>query len=1748
MADNQENAISRIEQAVAEGGAYEIIYKRLKKQGEQLAEHTRQLNKARQNEFGSTEMQVLNRLRIRTENNCEARDLVLVGEYVLFGYNAFLGLRKETKLEDVFSVYRLNQQDDNLDLEPVNIQKTFLNDQSFIGDFKELYAYYKDTCLSQLVVKDGKLLAAFKIGEKLSDLRVFRWSISPDLSKVEYIDNRGERDIELPASHDFEWVESHRDDVVAGRHPHINILDSIFIDTLNSYLTIKLENNTDTGQGIYSEPVDDATQSLDDAEFYFSEVGSLILLKIKPYREQEWRYLVFNRNTQQVTRIDAIGDSCVRLPEDHGLMYPGGYYLTTGEVKAFDHNYQQLKYKRTIKSPNGEDVLFVFYQPQSNVIGLYAYNLISKSLQNPLFGHGYGFYPDGKLIIFYAQEEATRVHPVQIWQTPFFSDDYASNQTASQSFFGKIGNSDLVRGISELFSIAKLVTSSDVSSAHFDDLGKRSLKIFDNFHWLSDAQLDAVKNCLKQIHETSQLVIDEYEKVTSIQKQSSKALRAAQTHQAEIVRDVESENWHKISDFMQAIGRLRQQRGQLISLKELRYIDTDKIEQLLEQVDSTEDNLNKRTVEFLSSDEALKSYFDDLDAIQRELSTKQSVAELKPLLVAMEDMSTSLDLLSELMATLKVSDATLQTRIVESVSEVYSLLNQTKAKLNKQQKNFGAEEAAAQFAAQFKLLSQSAENALSLADTPERCDEQLTRLLSQLEELESSFGDYEEFLDAVLTKRDNIFETFEAHKLALLEKQQRKAQSLFDAGSRIINSVKRRAQKISDQDKLNSFFSSDSLITKAKQIVTQLFELEDSIKAEQLSSLLKSTQEDAIRGLRDKSDIYEGDGKIIKLGPKHKFSVNTQTLDVTLLPKNDHLYVHLVGTNFYEQISHSELEDLKAFWNMSTYSESENVYRAEFLAFQILNDCINNNHGYSWEMLHAATVDESKLLKLIKEYISPKYQEGYSKGVHDHDAAKILVPLVNSFSSAGVLRYLPQARALAVIYWSNFQSEEQQALWPQRAQSAKQMKEIFPKNTGFENLTREVFAALKSMAQEYDFNLDDTIIGSASEYLIAELASQPVQFSVSKYGISLFNDFKLHLETHSAWNDFSRTLKCLEKQIGKRWDFSKQWVESYLLESNKSDLAHFVPEVVMLLNANSLIATSVCQVDLSFKVDELLGEHSRINNQTLDITLDDFLHRLTYHCNLIVPKFQRYLELKQKVTQEQRKTLRVHDFIPKPLTSFVRNRLINEAYLPVIGDNLAKQIGTLGDKKRTDLMGLLMMISPPGYGKTTLMEYVASRLGLVFMKINCPSIGHEVTSIDPAQATNSATRQELEKLNLSLEMGNNVMLYLDDIQHTNPEFLQKFISLCDGTRRIEGVWKGEAKTYDMRGKKFCVVMAGNPYTESGELFKIPDMLANRADIYNLGDMLSGQEEIFNMSYIENSLTSNPVLSPLATRDMSDVYQLISMAKGGDGALTDLKHQYSAAEVNEMLSVLKRMFQIQSVVSKINQQYIRSSAQAEKYRDEPAFKLQGSYRNMNKMAEKLSAVMTDAEVEALIDDHYQGESQLLTTGAEENLLKLKSLRNTLTQEESARWSIILEEFKRAQSMGGEDAQVGEKIALQLHDLVKQVSQVSKSLDLNGHRESANTDKENESLLIIEIINEFKQLTEKLLHSQPKIEVVNKPMPETERILASIADTFEGSIKPLIKVMDGKLNLDLKTHEKMVDIEAKLSLINEQYKAK
>jgi hypothetical protein len=167
--------------------------------------------------------------------------------------------------------------------------------------------------------------------------------------------------------------------------------------------------------------------------------------------------------------------------------------------------------------------------------------------------------------------------------------------------------------------------------------------------------------------------------------------------------------------------------------------------------------------------------------------------------------------------------------------------------------------------------------------------------------------------------------------------------------------------------------------------------------------------------------------------------------------------------------------------------------------------------------------------------------------------------------------------------------------------------------------------------------------------------------------------------------------------------------------------------------------------------------------------------------------------------------------------------------------------------------------------------------------------------------------------------------------------------------------------------------------------------------------------------------------------MADLYLLVERAMGKEVSTNALSHAYSGAEVNEIVATLQRMLRVRDVVYRVNQQYIASAAQDDRYRTEPPFRLQGSYRNMNKLSEKISPVMNEAELQQLVSDHYQGEAQLLTTGAEENLLKLAELRGLLQGAELERWQQIKRDFLRNKAMGADDSDVGGRMVAQLADI-------------------------------------------------------------------------------------------------------------------
>jgi len=211
-------------------------------------------------------------------------------------------------------------------------------------------------------------------------------------------------------------------------------------------------------------------------------------------------------------------------------------------------------------------------------------------------------------------------------------------------------------------------------------------------------------------------------------------------------------------------------------------------------------------------------------------------------------------------------------------------------------------------------------------------------------------------------------------------------------------------------------------------------------------------------------------------------------------------------------------------------------------------------------------------------------------------------------------------------------------------------------------------------------------------------------------------------------------------------------------------------------------------------------------------------------------------------------------------------------------------------------------------------------------------------------------------------------------------------------------------------------MAGNPYTESGSKFRIPDMLANRADVYNLGDVIGDTDYLFNLSLIENAAVENPAIDKIASKSFKDFYALIRYIENREEQLPELEGNYLKQDVDDFLAVLQHLLKIRNIVIKVNQSYINSAAMQDNYRTEPPFKLQGSYRNMSKLVAQVVPMMNDQEINQLILTHYESESQTLTADTESNLLKLKELADILTKEEKERWEAIKKVFQKDNKHG------------------------------------------------------------------------------------------------------------------------------------
>ncbi|AIJ15211.1 DNA repair ATPase [Streptomyces lividans] len=1707
----------------ADAGAYEVLRDRLAAQTADLARRAGLLNARRVEEFGSARLELASTERLRTEHPGVPCDLAAVGDALLLGSTGRPGHRTGTAaVADVFTLY-----DRDLNPLPESAVPGLLDDPAFGREFADLHRYYRQARLLRLRPVGGRLLAVFRTGEKAADIRVLRWELTED-GRAAFLDARGERDDVFPPSHDFEWTAATREDHVLGRHPHVSVRGEFHVSAVGGALTVKLEDDTETAGGVYSEPVDEPLQSLADADIAHARVGALILLRVRPYKEDTDRHLVFNTLTKSVVRLDGIGAACRRLPDDQGIVFPGGYCLATGVHKTYELDAAGLEFEREVRSPNGEDVLYAFHARGESRGLLLSYNTIRKEVANPLPCRGWALAEDGTFTVLRADgDEPAQVHPVQLWHSPYVSDTHAAAAPAGSGPLARVGNADLVRGISACLSVAGAVGDGITTAEGYRALAASCVRAADGHHWLGEADLGDLAGALAAVRETADQVLAEFETVRDLTRRAAEARDEAAERIASVVRRLRGEAPKEAAAWVRGLTELRHAHGHLLTVKEMRYADAPGIDALAGEAEASLAELGRRAVAFLAREDAFDAQRADVEALVADAEAIATVAEAGPVAARLDELADGLRTVTDVVAELDVGDATVRTALLERVAAVLGGVNRARATLDARRRALLDREGRAEFTAETALLGQAVTAALAAADTPERCDDQLARLLARLEDLESRFAEFDGFLAELADKRTEIYDALAARKQALSDTRARRAEQLAASAARIMETVTRRCATLADADAVSTYFASDPMPAKVRRTAEELRALGDSVRAEELDGRLKSARQEAARALRDRTDLYADDGRTLRLGA-HRFAVNTQPLDLTLVPDGDGLAFALTGTDYRSPVTDPDFAATRAHWDRTLPSESPGVYRAEHLAARLLRQ-----HGAS------ALAAADDLPALVREAAQEAYDEGYERGVHDHDATLVLTALLPLYEKAGTLVHEPAARAAAQLFWAHGTTPRAREAWTRRARSLARARDTFGLWAAIAALEEELAGAVGTWpgpgpgemvagagpvpggaaggapAEDGRAGVPPAATGgaagslpgaagppsgagapsgaagsaagtagsgtgtagsgvgaavsgaagdagraagvpragrgtarsaegfagaagavgsatgtsgppagapgsgaeharAAAAYLFHELTTEPEGFVLGAGTRTLLEKFRRTVGTPA----YDEDLAALD-DLAARGQLAEAWISSYAAAGGTGLTPGDLAEAV---------AAELCpdlprydgDVPPTATAEGLLGTHPRITGGRLPLRLDEFLARTARFAAHDVPEFRAYQRRRTALVGAERARLRLDDHRPRVMSAFVRNRLVDEVYLPLVGDSLAKQLGATGDGKRTDTGGLLLLLSPPGYGKTTLVEYVAERLGLMLVKVGGPALGHGVTSLDPADAPNATARQEVEKINFALASANNTLLYLDDIQHTSPELLQKFIPLCDATRRVDGVWNGAPRTYDLRGKRFAVCMAGNPYTESGARFQVPDMLANRADVWNLGDVLTGKEEAFALSFLENALTANPVLAPLAGRDRADLELLVRLATGDPTARADrLDHAYPPAELERILSVLRHLVAARETVLAVNAAYIASAARSDETRTEPAFRLQGSYRNMNKIAQRVRPVMNDAERAAVLDDHYTAEAQTLTHGAEANLLKLAELRGTLTPEQADRWAEVRTAHVRARTLGGPD---------------------------------------------------------------------------------------------------------------------------------
>ncbi|WP_051063094.1 DNA repair ATPase [Ilumatobacter nonamiensis] len=1595
------------------GGSYDLLRRRVATQTGALEDIAHAIDADRVEAFGSVGLALTGADRLATDLACLPRDIARIGNLLLLGFNLDVELSVQQP-EQVFALYEVADiESDQPQLSPIadDDPRNFLADPEFRTEFDKLVRFFGKTRFSDLRTTQNQLLAVFQVGDRIDDVRVFRWTLTGERTTrtATFVDARGDRDYTWPPPHDQRWTTASREDQRAGAHPVVSIQDEVFVGFRGGRLQLRVETGEGGSHAEIDETIANSGQSLADLRVDHLTVGDILLIRVHLYEEDPRTY-VFSRRSRTGRRVDAAGVASRLLPGGEGLIFPGGYHLTSTGTRVFDVDVTGLRFEELIAAPNGEDVLYVFHRLDLGEYLLMPYNLVRREVSQVITCHGFATFNDGSMVLFRDQAQdidAAKIHPIQWWQTPFADPDHVPDAGDTNPWMQRVGNAALVSGLGDVYDIVRLSRDDEPTARSWEGLASSTRRAMDQHLWFVDEEAHGLHAAAHEVLTTAGQLLDEHKLVERKRSAARATLATAEADVRQVLNGISTASTP--DQVVGALGQLRRARGELSVVADTDAIDTERVETLIGELDAGVTELSERAVDVLSRPAAFATLESKIATAEAAVGDATTSAQLDEIAERLDVLGNDLDAVVDTVSALEGGDPTVRTTIVRSVSEVTGAANRVSAQLDSKRRNLGATETAAAFDAELALVEQTLNGSVSAAATAEECDAVLARLLVTIERLESRYGDDPDHSASIAEVRSTAHEVVGERRTALLDERNRRATRIVDAATRLLETVTRRASEFADDKEVASFFATDQLTSRVRELADELESLDDAGRAAEVRSGLRNAMEEARRRIRDKAALVSDDGAVVLGGVR--LAPNTQPFEMVLSARsdeqgNDTVAATITATDFAVDAT-AELQDYADLLGRSFPSETSDVSRSEYLAWAVLEKMVERPGGL--QELLTATANPAAMNTICQAEAERRHGDGYQRGVHDQDAARILTAVMPSLEAEPLLRFTGLVRGLARLWLSQL-DDDAVAAWVAKSKAADTAAQRLGATGPAERLAEEAryeieqFVAASAAPPAHRSTFGPVQIDRAASYLVDELAVGP-DVVASSTATALVGELRGDLGDDGVAE--LEVALAAEPDAVERFVLAHDWVTAYVAaDESRADKVFDIAEAAAMLATPELAVRRANQGG-AITVTGLVADHRRIVDGELVTRTDELAEGAGALFAEMQTRWPEYSDARRRVVERQRQEVKLDEHRPRVMSGFVRNTLIDTALLPLFGPNLGRQLGTV-DPTDVARQGLLVVVSPPGYGKTTLMEWIADRLGLLIVKANGPALGHDTTSLDPGDAPNAAARAEVEKINLAFRMGRNVMLYLDDIQHTSPTLLSRFIPLADATRRVEGVVDGEPTTFDLRGKRFCVVMAGNPYTTGGGRFEMPDMLVNRSDVFNLGDVSGEHAEAFARSYIENSLTACPTVAPHASKLLDDLGPVLEMASGRKPVETSgLDHAWDGAELDATVRAVAMLRRAQDVLLKVNAAYIASAATADEDRTAPPFLLQGSYRNMGRIAGRVVPVMSEAELDDVVDDHYNSEAQTLTDKAEQNLLAYRALSGHMSEADRERWAEILD---------------------------------------------------------------------------------------------------------------------------------------------